>query len=246
MSRKSNFRGPVTASNDLPKSKDVGEKGMWSTMLDGVASGKKLPEKNIIILGGSPDTQKDLLETLASDAPKRNQDRHKRKPVVANEFALGYTYQDVLDADHEDILARLSIYLLSEPSLSFAPLLKPLITPQSIPESLLVLLLDWTEPWLWVRQIRYWVVLLKSIISSLDAASTQATEQVMKEWQQRKRGVSTYDTGSSTAGSENNVTLPLSQGEWDEPLGLPLCVICHNVRTPRCYPSAMYELWNAS
>ena len=74
---------------------------MWSSMLDSVASGKKLPEKNIIVLGGSSETQKEFLETLTSDAPKRPQDRHKRKPVVANEFALGYTYQDVLDADHE-------------------------------------------------------------------------------------------------------------------------------------------------
>ena len=51
--------------------------------------------------GGTPDTQKEFLEILAFDAPKRPQDRHKRKPTVANEFALGYTYQDVLDADQE-------------------------------------------------------------------------------------------------------------------------------------------------
>jgi len=57
--------------------------------------------------------------------------------------------------------------------------------------------------------------------------------QVMKEWQQRKRGVSTYDTGASGTGSESNVTLPLSQGEWDEPLGLPLCVVCHGVSTTK-------------
>ena len=53
------------------------------------------------MIGGTPDLQKELLETLASDAPKRSQDRHKRKPVIANEFAMGYTYQDVLDADQE-------------------------------------------------------------------------------------------------------------------------------------------------
>lgn len=53
------------------------------------------------VKGGTPDTQKELLETLAADAPKRPQDRHKRKPVIANEFALGYTYQDVLDTDQE-------------------------------------------------------------------------------------------------------------------------------------------------
>ena len=52
-------------------------------------------------IGGSSEIQKELLETLASDEPKRPQDQHKRKPVIANEFALGYTYQDVLDADHE-------------------------------------------------------------------------------------------------------------------------------------------------
>lgn len=52
-------------------------------------------------LGGTPDTQKELLEILSSDEPKRPQDRHNKKPLIANEFALGYTYQDVLDADQE-------------------------------------------------------------------------------------------------------------------------------------------------
>lgn len=47
----------------------------------------------------------------------------------------------------------------------------------------------------------------------------------MRQWQQRKRGTSTYDA----AGGESSVTLPLGQGEWDEPLGLPICVVCHNV-----------------
>ena len=90
--------------NDRPQSKGEEEKGMWSSMLDSVASGKKLPEKDIIVLGGSPETQKEFLEALASEVPRRPQDRHRRKPVIANEFALGYTYQDVLDADHEGSL----------------------------------------------------------------------------------------------------------------------------------------------
>ena len=53
------------------------------------------------MIGGTPDTQKEFLETLTSDTSKRPQDRQKRKPLVANEFALGYTYQDVLDTDQE-------------------------------------------------------------------------------------------------------------------------------------------------
>ena len=136
-----------------------------------------------------------------------------------------------------DILARLSIYFLSEPSPSFAPLLKPLFTPQEVPESLLVVLLDWSEPWHWMRQLRDWIVLLRNITSTLDNASKEALDEVMKAWQERKRGVSNYDTGNTNTGGESNVTLPLAQGEWDEPLGLPLCVVCHNVSTHQSFAS---------
>lgn len=51
--------------------------------------------------GGSLETQKEFLDILDSESPKKPQERNRRKPPVANEFALGYTYQDVLDADHE-------------------------------------------------------------------------------------------------------------------------------------------------
>lgn len=40
---------------------------------------------------------------LESDVPRGPQERNRRKPPIANEFALGYTYQDVLDADQEGI-----------------------------------------------------------------------------------------------------------------------------------------------
>lgn len=56
-----------------------------------------------IRVGGSPDGQKEFLEMLESDVPKGPQERNRRKPPIANEFALGYTYQDVLDADQEGI-----------------------------------------------------------------------------------------------------------------------------------------------
>lgn len=55
--RSPNTRGLATkstASNSgRPQSNGETEKDMWSSMLDGVASGKKLPEKNILVLGRS-------------------------------------------------------------------------------------------------------------------------------------------------------------------------------------------------
>jgi dynein light intermediate chain 1 len=39
-----------SSDHDRPKSSDA-KKDMWSSMLDSVASGKKLPVKNILVLG---------------------------------------------------------------------------------------------------------------------------------------------------------------------------------------------------
>lgn len=85
--------------------------------------------------------------------------------------------------------------------------------------------------------------MLRDITSSLGDAPLESMEQTMKEWQQRKRGISTYDTGGSNTANEGNVTLPLSQGEWDEPLGLPLCVVCHGVRTFICIIDILVEIY---
>lgn len=80
-----------------------------------------------------------------------------------------------------------------------------------------------------MRQLRDWIRILRAVTSSLGNVENEAMENVMKEWQQRNRGAFTYDTGGSGTGNESNVMLPLSEGEWDEPLGLPLCVVCHGV-----------------
>ncbi|KAL1974599.1 hypothetical protein VTN31DRAFT_4803 [Thermomyces dupontii] len=222
-----NSGGGGGGSSSRPTSKDGSQKNLWSEMLDSVASAKRLPEKNMIVLGGTPESQREFLETLSSDpSDPRLPTERKRKNVapIANEFALGYTYQDVLDADQEDILARVSVYLLSEPSPSFAPLLQPLLTPQTIPETLIVILLDWSTPWTWVRQLRDWIRLLRSVLLKLDDQTKIVMEEVMSEWKDRKRGLDSASAGVANAGGP--VTIPLGPGEWDEGLGVPLCVVC--------------------
>ncbi|PVH76292.1 DLIC-domain-containing protein [Cadophora sp. DSE1049] len=219
----------VSASSDHDRPKSAGEKNLWASLLDSVASGKRLPEKNILVLGGTTESQKEFLEALSTDNSRRTQDRPSSKqPPIANNFALGYTYHDVLDADHEDILARLSIYLLSDPSPSFTPLLQPLLTPQSIPNTLIVVLLDWSQPWFWLRQLRDWIRLLRTLLVSLDEDCKEKMEEVMISWRDRGRGGNSLDGGGVSNSTEGDVSLPLGPGEWEEALGLPLCVVCQN------------------
>ena len=125
-----------------------------------------------------------------------------------------------------DILARLSIFTLPEYTAAFASLVKPLLSPHVIRETLVVILLNWAEPWSWVRQLRDWIRFLKGITSTLDEQCKVAVEETIKDWQQRRKGGLALDSGVA---STSNVNVPLSQGEWDEPLGLPLCVVCHGV-----------------
>lgn len=197
-------------------------------MLDGVASGKRLPEKNILVLGGSTESQREFLEALSTEDTRRQDRQSRKQPPIANNFALGYTYHDVLDADHEDILARLSIYLLSDPSPSFTPLLQPLLTPQTIPNTLIVVLLDWSQPWFWLRQLRDWVQLLRTLLVSLDQECKEKMAEVMESWRDRGRGGNSLDGGGVNNSADGDLSLPLGPGEWEEALGLPLCVVCQN------------------
>ncbi|KAI1819305.1 dynein light intermediate chain-domain-containing protein [Xylaria intraflava] len=204
------------------------QKDMWSSMLDSVASGKRLPDKNLLVLGGSVDSQREFLEALSNNG-QRKIDRQNDFPPIANSFALGYTYYDVLDADQEDILARVSLYLLSSPAPSFASLIKPLLTSQSIPNTLIVILLDWSQPWSWMRQLREWLLLLRKVLLSLSPECKEAMEEVISSWRERGRtGGSVNLDGTGAVAAEGDVTLPLGPGEWEDALGLPLCVVCQN------------------
>ncbi len=222
----------ASAGSDARKD-DNAKKELWSSMLDSVASGKRLPEKNILVLGGTVDSQREFLESLSSSELRRTLDRQglgSKVPPVANQFALGYTYYDVLDADQEDTLARISLYTLTSPSPAFASLLQPLLTPQSIQNTLIVVLLDWGQPWKWMRQLRQWILLLRTVLVSLSNECKETMEEVMMSWRDRGRGGGTnLDGTAAAAASEADVTLPLGPGEWEDALGLPLCLVCQNV-----------------
>ncbi|KAJ3530777.1 hypothetical protein NM208_g9174 [Fusarium decemcellulare] len=177
--------------------------------------------------GGTPEYQRDFLESLSSSESRRNVDRQK-VPPIANNFALGYTYYDVLDADQDDTLARVSLYLLSQPSAEFASLVAPLLTPETIPNTALIILLDWSQPHLWLRQIWTWVQVIQEVLKKVDKDQHALMEEVMSTWKERGRGGAATNldgTPSATAtGGDGDSSLPLGPGEWEEPLGLPLCV----------------------
>lgn len=130
----------------------------------------------------------------------------------------------------KDVLARLSLYLLVDSSPAFTPLLRSLLTPETIPNTLIVILLDWAEPWLWLRQLKDWVRLLRILLVSLSPDCKAKMEEVMIHWRDRGKTPTSLDNLGGTFPSDGDISLPLGPGEWEEALGLPLCVVCQNVR----------------
>lgn len=122
------------------------------------------------------------------------------------------------------MLARLSLYLLANPSPSFTPLIKPYLNPRTLPHMLIVILLDWNHPWLWIRQLRDWIRVLRSLIRSLDDATKEVLEENITTLKINGRSMGSLE-GTSAA---ENLAVQTGPGEWDEPLGVPLCVVCQN------------------
>jgi len=243
--RYSSYTAASAASATDSKNGDKADtkKDLWSSMLSSVASGRRLPEKNIILLGGTVDSQREFFDAVSSATdPRRALDRNagpSRVPPVANSFALGYSYYDVLDADQEDTLARISLYTLTNPSPAFASLLRPLLHPRSIPNTLIVVLLDWSQPWKWMRQLREWILLLRTVLVSLSDGSKETMEEVMMAWRDRGRGGGINLDGSTAVPvGDSEVDIPVGPGEWEDALGLPLCVVCQNVGLGRFHLAA--------
>jgi len=200
-------------------------------MLSSASKGKDLPEKQLVVLGGTSDQQREFLEQLNSESsrPRYGNDRKKNRTVpISNRYALGYTYHDVLDADQEDTLARLNIYMLANPTAAFAPLLTPLFTTKTVKDTLIIILLDWSDPFKWARQLRQWIRLLRSVIMSLNDETKIEMEEHMTAWRERKVGPDAPSTqpGAAVGEQRQMPTIPLGPGEWDEGLGIPLSVIC--------------------
>lgn len=107
-------------------------------------------------------------------------------------------------------------------------LLKPLLSSKTLSNTLLVILLDWAQPWNWLRQLRDWIRLLRSLLTSLDNDCQEVMERAINDWREKNRGGS-YTNSLAISG---DISIPLSPGELDEALGLPLCVVCQNVSLP--------------
>ncbi|KAI7876776.1 dynein light intermediate chain-domain-containing protein [Mucor mucedo] len=159
---------------------------IWSGILKGVASSKMVPTKNVLILGEPGVGKSTLVHYLKNDpgpqqTPKFDAEDATPFNVSAsnnythstqqfneekNDLALGYTFVDVKDEENEAI-ARLGLYKLGLSSPEFLPLLKFAIRSESISNSCVLILIDWTRPWKFLETLERWIHVLHHLINEI-------------------------------------------------------------------------------
>lgn len=74
---------------------------------------------------------------------------------------------------------------------------------------------------------------MRTVIASLSLECKDILQENLDAWQDRGREGSPLNLdGTLAVNPEGDISRPIGQGEWDEPLGLPLCVVCQNVCLP--------------
>ncbi|CAO3600452.1 unnamed protein product [Absidia cylindrospora] len=175
----------VSTSTQMSSEKDE----IWSTILKGVASSKMVPTKNILLLGDSGCGKSTLIHYLKNDPgpqPVASEtdslppssfnvsasNNYTPMPIenldddMSNNLALGYTFVDIQDEENEAV-ARLGLYQLGLSAPEYLPLLKFALSADTLADSMVVLVLDWSRPWKFLESLQRWMNVLEHTMNEI-------------------------------------------------------------------------------
>jgi len=150
----------------LPSVDNHDEKqSIWASILRDVKSStKKAPAtKSIVVLGDNESGRTTLVAKLQdNDDPKRG-------------AGLEYHYIDIKDDDRDDT-PKLGVWILDGDVACSAPLLKFAIKPDTLENTVLVLVASMTQPWALLSTLKKWTNLVEEHLDRLKIDPTRLRE----------------------------------------------------------------------
>ncbi|KAL7009331.1 hypothetical protein EMMF5_000961 [Cystobasidiomycetes sp. EMM_F5] len=236
-----------------------GSGSLWSSILASTerrAIKSTATSKRILVLGSHDSGKSTLIRHLA--AASGSPSRHKGKgvdysdsgPDSASSTAastlpdLGLNFQYIDDGD-EDTTTRLSIFQTSDASATTDDsLLSLALPPDQLRHSVVLIVLDWERPFLFLENLKSWLRGLTDLIQTQeqDGSNKQAEYEVAEAREALESCVRSYTepvirndastsattilgTSSLASAAAQDSTLPLPQGTLTTNLGLNIIVL---------------------
>ncbi|KAI8092780.1 dynein light intermediate chain-domain-containing protein [Halteromyces radiatus] len=235
----------------IKKSTNTSHNNIWSTILKGVASSKIIRTKNILVLGEPSSGKTTLIHQLTkstSTLQQREEDKHsldtiinindkplsnkiyKQQPLDNKQLALGYTYTNIQDKDTK-VSARLGIYHLSAPG--YLTLLQAVLNMEMIKDTMILIVLDWEQPWKMVEKLQQWMHMIHQVMSTFNHEDNEEMDQIranvlkyMQDYVEHDATTNEKISPSSSLLSTDQASLPLTEGVLTINYGVPLAVVC--------------------
>ncbi|KAJ3049472.1 hypothetical protein HK097_009531, partial [Rhizophlyctis rosea] len=210
-------------------------KEIWSSILKGVAATKaQLPIKNVIVLGDARAGKQTIIDALRQHTEDPDQQTNDK----GSRLALSYSYMEVTEDDSEDVVARVGLYNLSN-DVAYQSLLRFALNLDTLADSLVVLVLDWTKPWTFFDSLDRWLTFLERSVGVMVEQRTRLVEELRGklecfirdyvepagDGQEGSTGAAIPPRPEPSTPSASQVVLPLSRGTLTNNLGIPLVIV---------------------
>ncbi|KAJ3285630.1 hypothetical protein HK104_009391 [Borealophlyctis nickersoniae] len=221
-------------------------RGIWSTILRGVASSRAVPTKNVIVLGDAHAGKSTLVNAIRQVNPADAIAEGDRASDDSH-LGLSYSYMEVTEDDSEDVVARIGLYHLASDA-AYQALVRLPLNLDTLADSLVVLVLDWTRPWLFLQSLDRWLTVLEREVNGMMEQRRRLVFELREKLEAYVRsytepadpaqggGKSSVANGSDAASKsdgtasaasaqQHSVVLPLSPGVLTTNLGIPIVVV---------------------
>ncbi|KAI6653846.1 Cytoplasmic dynein 1 light intermediate chain 2 [Oopsacas minuta] len=204
---------------------------LWTSILENVSkSSTHMPEsKNVILLGTENSGKNSLIEKLIQ--------RKKREfalPQLKQKNALSFNHMPAVDEATEDLLAQMAFWNVSGHG-DLKNAFQFILRSDNLSKSLVMILVDMSEPWTILESLEKWTALISSFIDSLGIDPRKLKdleEKVVHDYQtysdpvdSNLRNVSPGGQQIGSSSPSGRVLLPLGDNVLTNNIGIPLIVL---------------------
>uniref|UniRef100_A0A6I8Q696 Dynein light intermediate chain n=1 Tax=Xenopus tropicalis TaxID=8364 RepID=A0A6I8Q696_XENTR len=204
-------------------SEDEDGQNLWSSILSEVStrSRSKLPSgKNVLLLGEDGAGKTSLIGKL------QGIEEYKKGR------GMEYLYINVHDEDRDD-QTRCNVWIL-DGDLYHKGLLKFAMDPSSVRDTLIMLVVDMSRPWLALDSLQKWASVIREHVDKLKIPPEEMKEmeeKIVRNFQEyvepgEEFPASPQKRNTSSDEQDDSVILPLGEDTLTHNLGIPVVVVC--------------------